>query len=147
MNQLLTVFGIDWRMLLAETFNFLVLLGGLSYFLYKPVMKVLAERAEKTAQGIRDAETAAKAVKEIEAERSTILSKAEHDAGAVVDRAVSEGKEERNKIVKAAQVREEAMMKDAEARATQLQERALASAEKDVTRLAVLAAEKILKGS
>ncbi len=145
MSQLLTVFGIEWKMLVIETINFLILLGGLSYFLYKPVMKVLRERSEKIAEGLRNAEAAAKAVAETEEKRTGILTQAERAAEDLLGRAVIEGKDERAKIVKLAQDRSDTMLADARAEAVELQRRALAETEKDVTRLAILAAEKILR--
>ncbi|MES2014461.1 MAG: F0F1 ATP synthase subunit B [Patescibacteria group bacterium] len=145
MGELLTVFGIDWKMLVVETINFLVLLGGLSYFLYRPVMKMLRERAEKIAEGLKDAQAAKEAAADIESKRASVLAAAEHDAEGLLSRAVAEGKDERAKIVKTAQERSDTMLEDARAEAAELQRRALAESEKDVTRLAVLAAEKILR--
>ena len=145
MQTLLTVFGIEWKMLLAETFNFLILLGGLSYFLYRPVLKLLKEREEKIAEGVKNAELASKAVEETESKRTLILSAAEQEAESVLERAVLEGKDECSKIIKTAQERSDVMLDDAKAEAVEMQRRALAESEKDITRLAVLAAEKILR--
>lgn len=145
MAELFSAFGIEWELLLAQAVNFGIVLAALTYFLYKPVLKILAEREEKIAAGLRDAETAAKAVAETEAKRAEVLNKAEREAEGLLARAVTEGKDERTRIVKAAQDRSDGMLSDARAEALELQRRALAETEKDVTRLAILAAEKILQ--
>ena len=44
MQQLFAAFGINWKLLLIQGINFSVLLAILSYFLYRPLMKVIDER-------------------------------------------------------------------------------------------------------
>lgn len=144
MSDLITVFGIDWKMLVVETINFVVLLGGLSYFLYTPAMKLLAERSAKIAKGVKDAEEAARIAKEAESKKLSIIASAEKEAEKIVDGAVKEGKDERAEIVKRAQDRGEQIARDAELQAAEAKRRALAESEKDIARMAVLAAEKIL---
>jgi|SRR3989344_6152881 len=144
MQELLSAFGIEWQLLLAQGVNFAIVLGALTYFLYKPVLKMLEERQEKIAKGIKDAEEAALSRAEVEGARSGIISKAEKDAEAVMTRAAEEGKRERAEIVKAAQSRAEQTARDAEAQAQELQRRALRDSEKEIAQTAILAAEKIL---
>ncbi len=144
MEALLTVFGIDWKMLLAEGLNFIVLLVGLSYFLYKPVMKMIESRKQVIEKGVQDAKEAEEALAHVEAERSAKLSAAEKQAEELLARAVAEGKQERGQIVKAAQERSDAVLAEARAQGAELSRRALAESEKEIARTAVLAAEKLL---
>lgn len=145
MDQLISVFGIDWRLLIAQTINFVVLLGVLSYFLYTPVMKMLDERAKKIAQGLQDAEEAARARTAAENDRSGVLKEAEHQATLVLARAEDEGKLERAAIIKAAQERADAVAKDARMQAEESVRAAVKRSEDEIARAAVLAAEKILR--
>ena len=147
MEALLSTFGIDWRLIVIQTVNFAVVLAVLYFFLFKPLLKMLAERKEKIAKGIADAEAAERVRLEIDASRSGILSAAEREAEGVVARAVEEGKGERTAMVKNAQERSEALLAEARAQAEEAKRKALADSEKDVARMAVLAAEKILKGN
>ncbi len=145
MEQLIAVFGIDWRELLAQTFNFVVLLGVLSYFLYTPVMKALDERTAKIAKGLADADAAAAARAATEAERSSVIKEAQHSAEMVAARAEEEGKRERAAIVKSAEARAEALIVEARAQAEESARSRLKQSEQEVARTAVLAAEKILR--
>ncbi len=147
MQSLLSVFGIDWKILLAQSVNFVILLAGLSYFLYRPVMKLLSDRANKIAQGVRDAEAAAKAAKETDEARAGVLSSAEREAEAIVARATEEGKMERAGIVKSAQDRSAALLSDAHAQAEELERKALRESQQKIAQMAVLAAEEILRKS
>ena len=145
MESLLVVFGIDWKLLIAQSINFLILLAGLSYFLYKPVLRLLKTREEKIAKGVKDAEVAALARAKTEEEKGSILRAAEKDAEGVMRRAEEEAKKEREVIVRAAQARSDALMADARAQAEELKRQALRESEKKIAQTAILAAEKILK--
>lgn len=145
MGELFATFGLDVRLLVIQAVNFGITLVILWYFLYRPLLRIIGERKEKIAKGVRDAEAAAFAVTEIEEKRTSMLSAIEREAQGLVERATLEGKDERAKIIKTAQERSDAILADAKAEAVEMQRRALAESEKEMTRLAVLAAEKILR--
>jgi len=145
MESLLSVFGVDWKLLIVQGVNFLVLLGGLSYLLYRPVMKMLGERVAKIEKGVKDAEAAEQAAKETESARAVILTDANKDAESVLVRAETEAKKERGEIVKAAQERSDVLLAEARAQALELERQALLKSEKEIARMAILTAEKILE--
>ena len=147
MEQIVSTFGIDWKLLIAQSVNFVVLLVALSYFLYKPVLGMLEKRETMLKKQVEDSEAATTAREATESERSGIIAAAEAAAQELTARAAAEGKRERESIVKAAQDRAEAALKDADAQAKEAKRRAIAESEKEIARAAVLAAEKILKES
>ena len=58
MQSLLENFGIDWKLLLAQAVNFLLLLLVLRVTVYKPLLKLIAERRKKIKDGLVHAEAA-----------------------------------------------------------------------------------------
>ena len=84
MDSLLTQLGIDWKLLIAQIINFLVLLAILYKFLYKPVFKILHDREEKIEKSLRQAERIEKNLFESEAEKSKIVAEARNEAGKVI---------------------------------------------------------------
>ena|SRR3989344_4458134 len=146
MQDLFAAFGIDWKVLLAQSVNFGVLLIGLTYFLYKPVLKMLKERQAIIEKGVRDAEEAAQKAKQIEAEKSEILSRAVREAEDAVSRGVGEGKKERTQIIERAQSQSDSILSDARLQAEEIKRQAHAASEKEIAKTAILAAEKILAG-
>ncbi|MEK7607984.1 MAG: hypothetical protein AAB495_00145 [Patescibacteria group bacterium] len=58
MEELLQKLGIDWKLLLSQAANFLLLLVILRIFAYKPLLKLLKERREKIEEGVQKAEEA-----------------------------------------------------------------------------------------
>ena len=64
MEQVLHVFGIDWKLLLINAANFGLLLAALTYFFYKPMMRMLDLRRDKIAHGVEAAQKAEAELKE-----------------------------------------------------------------------------------
>lgn len=145
MSALLSTFGIDWHLLFAHGVNFAILAGLLTWLLYKPVMKMVAERERVVKQGVEDAEEAARTLSEAEHTASERLNKAESEAVGIVDTARQSAGEERTRIVKEAEARAAAVAADAEARSKEAAAKALRESEKEIARLAVLAAAKVMQ--
>lgn len=145
MEQLLDAFGIDWKLLLAQAVNFGVLLAVLTYLLYKPLLKTLDERAEKVAKGVRDAEEAATALATADEEAKGRVKAADTEAQSIVASARQSATAEKARIVQDAESRAKSIADDAEARAKETAAKALRESEQEVARLAVLAAEKVLR--
>jgi F-type H+-transporting ATPase subunit b len=145
MESLLHTFGIDWRLLFVQGVNFIVLVGLLTWLLYKPVLKIVREREAVIAKGVEDAERAGEKLAHADQAALAIVKKGEDEA----ERLVAHGREEANiekaRIVKEAEVRAQATRTDAEARAKEHATRTLRESEKEIARLAVLAAEKIIR--
>ena len=144
MVELFSAFGIDWRLLIVQSLNFLILLGVLWYFLYKPLLTLLKKREETIAQGVADAEAAEKARGEIEVTRHEKLKEAEVEASEILSHAKKAPTEEKTRIVTEAESRAESVLTDAQARGEELATQAKKDAEKEIARMAVLAAEKVL---
>ena len=145
MDQLIHSFGIDAKLIIVQVINFVLLAAGLTYFLYKPVMKVLAERAAKIEQGIKDAEEAALAKGEADEKKKEILSEAHKAAEEVATHAKSFADEKAAGIVAAAEQQAVAVLSDAEAKRREMASQAVKESEAEVAKLAVLAAEKVLR--
>lgn len=145
MESILTTFGIDWRLLLINVINFGVLLAGLWYFMYGPVMAMLEERRQKVVKGVEDAEAATRARQEIEAERSGVLARAAQEADEAMSRARAAASQREREIVDEAGKRAESIVAQAQAQAAEEKQRAIAESKEEVAKLIVLGMEKALK--
>lgn len=85
--ELLDKLGIDWRLLIAQLVNFLILILILYKFLYRPLLKILEDRKEKIEKGLRDAEQLGvelEKTKELQAEE---IKKAKIEAREIIEEA------------------------------------------------------------
>lgn len=111
MIEILTQLGIDWRLLLAQVVNFLILLYVLKRFAYKPVLDVLDARKERVENAKRAAQEAERKMEVTQEERERILddartqsteiiAQAEKDAQSRGEHILEEAEKERARITK-----------------------------------------------
>lgn len=111
MIEILTQLGIDWRLLLAQVVNFLILLYVLKRFAYKPVLDVLDARKERVENAKQVAQEAEHKMEIAEQERENILdearkqsteiiAQAEKDAQSRGEHILEEAEKERARITK-----------------------------------------------
>jgi F-type H+-transporting ATPase subunit b len=145
MDAIIDAFGLDSRLIIIQIINFGILLVALVYFLYRPVLNLLKERAEKIEQGLKDAAAAAEAKTAADAEKQAVLQAAHAEAEAVAARAKTAADAKAGVIVDEAQAKAAQIVSSAEATGETMRQNALKESEKEVAQLALLAAEKILR--
>ena len=79
--------GINIPGLITQLISFAILVFLLTRFLYKPVVKLLDERAEKIKKGLSDAETASKGAEEAASKIEEELSQARLEGKKLVEAA------------------------------------------------------------
>lgn len=145
MQQLLSAFGINWMLLIAQAVNFGIVLIALWYFLYKPVLAMLAKRQEVVAKGVEDAKQAGELLAGADGEARSRVSAADVEAESIVSAARESANAEKARLLRDAEARAADVTRDAEARARETAAKAARESERDIARLAILAAEKILR--
>ncbi len=145
MNQLFVAFGVDWKLLLIQAVNFGLLLAALSYFLYKPILRIIDERREKIAESVRLANTATHKLEDAKKQSDLMVGAAAKEAEGLVAMARARADERAGEIMKEAQLKADSLMTEAEARAQEEKRQMLRESEREIARAAMLAAEKILR--
>lgn len=126
--------GIDFKLLIAQIINFLVLLYLLKIFLYKPLLKNLKERAEK-AKKIEEGERALQRKKEeMKKREEEIIQKTKEKASQIIEESKEISKEEKERILERTEKEVREILKQARERA-----------EKEVERIKEKEREKILE--
>jgi len=140
----LAALGLDVGVLVAQLVNFFLLLALLSLVLYRPVTKMLRERSQRIAQGLADAEAAAKRAAQAEADYQKRLEEARREGQAILTQAKEAAEKERRAIL----ARAEAEAQEIRQRAAQEVERerreALAALQGQIADLAIEAAGRVL---
>jgi F-type H+-transporting ATPase subunit b len=85
--------GIDWKILLGEMINFLVVLFLLKKFALGPFLKILRERKQKIEEGLERSMVAEEKIKEIRGKREEIIAKAQQKAMEIFDKGKKKGDE------------------------------------------------------
>jgi F-type H+-transporting ATPase subunit b len=140
----LSSLGINGPFLIAQIFNFFVLLIILRRFLFKPMVNMLETRKQRIADGLQAAEMARR---EAEAERAQLQSQIDAERREAMERVAAASK--RGETLAAeieSSARQDALkiLEDARSEATRERERIIAEAQDQIAELAMLAAEKVL---
>lgn len=143
--ELFAKLGIDWRLLLAQIFNFLILLFILYKFLYKPVLKMLHERTEKIEQGLFQAQTIEAKLKQIEEEHLAKIAETRKEAQIIIEEARKEAGRTRQEIVEESRIESQKIIAAGKAQLQVEKESLVKELKKEVAGLAIEATEQLLK--
>lgn len=143
MSELVAKLGLDWRLLLAQAVNFGILLGVLTWAVYKPLLKVMGERQEKIARGLADAAAARQKVEEFEAWKREQLGEFRRRADAMLAEAVQLAEQTRKETARRAAEQAAAILQQATAAIVVEREQMLAELSGQLAELVVEAAGKV----
>lgn len=113
---------INWFTVIAQIVNFIVLVWLLKRFLYKPILKAIDEREKKIAAQINDAEAKDALAKKEQAEFSKKNESFEKEKKTLMDKAIAETNEEREKLLEAARNEASELRVSLEKSLTEMQE-------------------------
>ncbi len=145
MGELFSTFGINVSLLIAQIINFGVLLLALWYFLYRPVLSMIDARQRKIEEGVQNAEAATTRLKEIEGERDAVLKQASLSAEEILATSKSRAQEKATQTLADASNRAESIVSNAQKQAEEAKTQALRESQAEISKAAILAAEKILR--
>src|SRR5664279_2428385 len=97
--QLISTFGVDWKLLIAQLINFFVLFFVLKRYAYGPIVKMLDDRKDKIEKGIKDSEAATKKLAEMEQREKETLAAVREEAQKIMKIAEDTGKSIQASIV------------------------------------------------
>jgi F-type H+-transporting ATPase subunit b len=80
-------FGVDWHHVLSQAISFVIVAFLLYKFAYYPILEVLAERRQRIADGLANADKIKAELASTEAARQEILSKANAQANKLIEEA------------------------------------------------------------
>jgi F-type H+-transporting ATPase subunit b len=125
----------------ANAVVFLVLIWT---FAFKPVSKMLADRAERIEQGLKDAEQARRDRENAETERVAALTEARREANEIINRAQKVAQETRDADIAATREELERMRVRAASDIESEKQRAIAELRGEVADLALAAAGRVV---
>ncbi|MBU1131968.1 F0F1 ATP synthase subunit B [Patescibacteria group bacterium] len=104
MEELIKIFHIDWKLLIAQILNFCIVLSVLWFFAMKPIMKLLKTREKKISEGLENADKVEQKMAEAEQEKKKKVVEGRREAQIIIENAtaeaekVKEAKEEETRL-------------------------------------------------
>lgn len=145
MSELISQLGIDWRLLLAQAVNFLLLLWVLKRYAFGPLQRFLAKRSHDIEVGLENAQKAAEEREELKEVRNRISLKAQREAETILQEARQKGAKEHDEIMKRAEEKVRVLVDKTRAELVNEKEKMMQEARRDLAGLAMMAASKLLE--
>jgi F-type H+-transporting ATPase subunit b len=145
--QILETLGINLPSFLWHTANFLLLLFLLSRILYRPIVKMLDERAERVRESMERAEQLRLQSERDEQERVAHMDEARREVQVMLGQASQMAEQVKSEARQAAQEEARRIVERAQAEASAEHDRALTELRQQVADLSILAAERVVRSN
>ncbi|GAK47955.1 F0F1-type ATP synthase subunit b [Secundilactobacillus oryzae JCM 18671] len=124
---------------------FIILMWAIKLVAWKPVTKMMQDRADKIANDIDSAEQSRAEAAKLAEQRQEALANSHKEATSIVSDAKKQGQEQRASLVAAAQSDVQVLKSNAQKDIEQERQDALANAKNDVADLSIEIASKIIQ--
>ena len=136
--------GLNLPLLLAQVINFFIVLIALRMFLYKPVLGMLDQRAQRVKEGLQAADQSKEHAAEAEQEVARQLDEARHQGQTLIAQAQEASGRIQEESRNAARREAEALLERARSEIQLERDQAIAELRKEFADITVTAAEKVI---
>ena len=85
MDSLINTFHIDWKLMIAQLINFIIVFFVLWRFAFKPLLKIMKSRSSEIEKSLKDAEEINLKLAEAEKTKGEIITEAKKEAQGIVE--------------------------------------------------------------
>lgn len=136
--------GIDWKILVAQLVNFLIIYFLLAKFAFKPLIKMLEERRKKVENSIKTADDIAKEKEDLDITVRKTMSDAKSEAQKIITKAQASMKEEASKARAQAESASAKMLADTKTQIDTMKKETKSELAREIGMLVVKATERIV---
>lgn len=144
MQSIISTFHIDWKIIIAQAINFIIVFVVLYIFALKPLSKLMKERSEKIAKGIDDAKTNEKLLEETRAEYESALVKARNEANKIFQDGKKEAEIKKTQMLEDAKKEVSLTIENGKKMLENEKVKMVEEAKKEIVALAMVTAEKLI---
>lgn len=145
MDSFIETFHIDWKIIVAQSINFVIVLFVLYFLLVKPLKKLMKERSENIEGGLHDAVANAELLANTQKEYDQIVASARTEANVIFQEGKHEAESKKTEMLENAKKEVDNMI--ASGKKVLLSEKAkiIEEAKLEIVSLVVLSTEKLLE--
>jgi F-type H+-transporting ATPase subunit b len=137
--------GINLPLLVSFTISFVILFALLRLFLYKPVMKMLDDRAKRIKESMEQAEATKAEYSHAEEEVKKLIGKAREDGQALVSQASQIGEKLKEEAKEGARKEAQVIVDRTRAELEEERDRIIDDLRREFVDISISAAEKVIK--
>jgi F-type H+-transporting ATPase subunit b len=144
MDSLISTFHIDFKLMLAQLFNFALVFACLYFIAAKPLRKLISDRDAEIRKGLDDAKTNAEILENTAKESEAAMRKARTEANEIFDKAKKEVEKKKTEMLESAKKEVSDMLIQGKKMLDTEREKMIAEVKNEVAGLVISATEKIL---
>lgn len=142
--DLLTNLGIDWRLFIAQSINFIILLVLLRKFLYKPLISMLDKREARLKKGLELTDAMEAKTKKMAEEHALVIREARGEAERIIGAALLQADTSRAELIETARTESKRIVEEGKTILVEQQRVLIETAKKEVATLVVEATCKVI---
>ena len=142
--EILNLFGVDWKLLVAQLVNFIIVVVVLWWFALKPLTRTMKSRNQEIAKGLSDAKASAEKLSQVEQEVKDKLQQVKTEAGLILDKAKNQADQNKQVIIDKTKQEVENLIQKAKQQIDNEKKMMVDSAKKELAQVVTTALEKIL---
>jgi F-type H+-transporting ATPase subunit b len=142
--EILAQLGIEPAVMLAQAVNFFLLLGILTFLVYKPVLRLLDERKESIRKSAENAQLIEDKLARTEEVTQKEIQKAQKKAQEIIQTAEKLAKEQQTFLVTEAKEKVAKVVEEGRQLIGRERDAAATAIQKEVAKIVILATEKLL---
>ncbi len=139
------LFGLDWKLFLAQLVNFAIVLFVLWKWVFKPVVSGMEARTKKIEDSLNTADQVNKDKEEFEQWKNKEMVNARHEATAIISEAKKTATETKDQILEQAKVEQQQILDQSKIELEQQKTKTLEEAKSSIADLVILSTEKLLR--
>ncbi len=144
MAELFSKLGIDWKLLVANTITFFVVLWLLRKFAYRPLMEVMDKRRQTIDTGLDQAKQAQVELESIAAEKQRVLEAAKKESLALIQAAERDAESRRQQLMATAESEAKGLIAKTRQQLDREKQQMLDQAKGQLADIVVAATEKVV---
>ncbi len=144
-SGILGTLGINWKLFLAQLFNFAIVLFVFWKWIFGPISSSLIARQDKIEKSLQNAEMIEKEKRQLATDKIEEMRVVRQEAEKIIKSATDTAKKMKEEIITEAQSQSSKMMEQTKAQMVMEKQTMLKEVKQDVAGLVVEAAEKILR--
>ena len=144
MEQLVSTFHIDWKIIIAQAVNFGIVFFVLYRFAIKPLAKMMQERGDKIEQGLKDAKQNSELLVNTEKDYQEKLAEARKEGANLIASMKKEVEKERGLLMDKAHAEVAQTLKAGKEALEAEKSKLMESARKEIAELVIATTEKVL---
>lgn len=142
--DLLGSLGIQWKLFLAQLFNFGIVLFVLWKWVFTPALSALENRTKTIEQGLKDAESSSKALSSATEEKESTVLAARKEAAGLVETATAEADKIRTETLEKTKAEIAELVAAGKAKLSDEKDQIVLDARSEIADIVVGATEKVI---